>query len=251
VTPSDHLEQVRRLYSLGLRYRDRYQRIGAEADLALAIQQYQEALYYIPSPTLDRLRPVNSLLFLQTVAERWLLAYQTANTAVSLISLLTPRALENSDKQHLLMEVSGLASSAAAVALMAEKTPYEAMRLLELGRGLIIGSLNEMRVDISDLLQKHPRLAEQYIKLRDQLNAPPRQVGQLDTPIVVTRQGNQRYDVGRNLDFPSTQRGIISPALTLFWIGPFHPTAPLSRHLWKVAGTIPPKELYEDWRKQF
>lgn len=55
----------------------------------------------------------------------------------------------------------------AAIALMAGKTPYKAMRLLELGRGVIIGSLNEMHADISDLLQKHLQLAEEYIKLRD------------------------------------------------------------------------------------
>ncbi|KAK3995912.1 CHAT domain-containing protein [Cladorrhinum sp. PSN332] len=199
-TPKDHPEQASRLESLGIGYYDRYQRTRAETDLELAIQQFQEALRHSPSPVLDRLRPGSRLLVLQTKAKQWLLAYHTANTTVSLIALLTPRSLENSDKQRLLTEVSGLASSAAAVALMADKTPYEAMRLLGLGRGLILGSLNEMRADISDLLQKHPQLAEQYIKLRNQLNIPRRQVGQFDTPTVETRQGNQRYDAGQKLE---------------------------------------------------
>jgi len=67
----------------------------------------------------------------------------------------------------LLIEVSGLGSEAAAIALMAEKSTYEAIRLLELGRGVIIGSLNDIRADISDLQDKYPRLAEEFIKLQD------------------------------------------------------------------------------------
>ncbi|KAK0717843.1 hypothetical protein B0T26DRAFT_812436 [Lasiosphaeria miniovina] len=98
-----------------------------------------------------------------------------ASTAVSLIALLTPRSLDYSDKQYLLTEVSGLASEAAAIALMAGKSPYEAIRLLELGRGVIIGSLNDIRADISALQGKYPLLAEIFIKLRGQLDAPTRQ----------------------------------------------------------------------------
>lgn len=67
----------------------------------------------------------------------------------------------------MLIEVSGLGSEAAAIALMAEKSTYEAIRLLELGRGVIIGSLNDIRADISDLQDKYPRLAEEFIKLQD------------------------------------------------------------------------------------
>lgn len=67
----------------------------------------------------------------------------------------------------MLIEVSGLGSEAAAIALMAEKSTYEAIRLLELGRGVIIGSLNDIRADISDLQDKYPRLAEEFINLQD------------------------------------------------------------------------------------
>lgn len=97
---------------------------------------------------------------------------KVASTAVSLIPLLTPRSLEHSDKQYLVDDTVGLASDATAVALLAKKSPYDALRLLELGRGIISGSLNEMRTDISELQRKHPGLAEEYAELRDQLDAP-------------------------------------------------------------------------------
>jgi tetratricopeptide (TPR) repeat protein len=199
-TPKNHPARAGRLQHLGTGYSDRYRRTGAETDLELAIQQFEEALRHLPSPILDRLRPSTNLLTLHIKAKNWLLAYEAASTSVSLIALLTPRSLEVSDKQHLLSQVSGLGSDAAAIALMAGKAPYEAMRLLELGRGIIIGSLNEMRADISDLLQKHPQLAEEYIKLRDQLNAPTSQDEQLNMPTAVARQVDQRYDAGQQLE---------------------------------------------------
>jgi hypothetical protein len=72
-----------------------------------------------------------------------------------LVPLLTPRSLENSDKQHLLTSIVGLASDAATVALMAEKTSYEAIRPLELGRGVIIGSLNDIQIYLSVALPEN------------------------------------------------------------------------------------------------
>lgn len=48
-------------------------------------------------------------------------------------------------------EITNLAADAIAVALKADQSPYNALCLLELGRGTITGSFNEMRIDISEL----------------------------------------------------------------------------------------------------
>lgn len=96
-----------------------------------------------------------------------------------------------SDKQHLLTDLVGLASDASAIALNAAKTSFDAVQVFELGRGLITGSLNEIRIDISDLQQKHPQLAEEYITLRDQLNVPP---------VSTERYMNQRYKASQDLE---------------------------------------------------
>ncbi|KAJ3577748.1 hypothetical protein NPX13_g2817 [Xylaria arbuscula] len=219
LTPDNHPDKAGRLQDLGIGYRDRYQRTGAMADLETAIEQFKKAMDHSSSPTLDRLRPSMRLLQLHAQVNNWSLAYSVASTAVSLITLLTPRALENSDKQHLLAEVVGLASDAAAVAVRAGKTPYEAIQLLELGRGVIVGSMDEMRANISDLQYKHPELAREYMKFRDQLDVQRLPTHQAE-PIITTNQINDRYNAGQKLEeitqsirrLPGFDRFLLAPS---------------------------------------
>jgi hypothetical protein len=210
-TPADHPERARRLQSLGIGYHDKYQATGAMADLDTATQRFQEALDHSSSPANNRLISGKILLALHADAKNWPEAFQTASKTVSLVPLLTPRALETSDKQRLLVNISGLASDAAASALNALKTPFDAIQLLELGREVIAGSLNEIRADISEFQQKHPQLAEEYMNLREQL----------DTPRTLTqRQVDQRYNAGRKLEekiqtirtLPGFDRFLLAPS---------------------------------------
>jgi len=208
--PADHPDRAGQLQSLGTGYRDRYRRTGVMADLETAIQRHQEALNHSSSPIDRRLPSGRTLLALHAEAENWPQAYQAAFKTVSLVPLLTPRFLENSDKQDLLIGVVGLASDATAMALNAAKTPFDAVQVLELGRGVIAGSLNEMRADMSDLQQKHPQLAEEYVTFRDQLDAPTSK----------QRQVNQRYNASRGLErviqqirrLPGLDRFLLAPS---------------------------------------
>ena len=190
-TPVDHPDRARQLHSLGLVYHNRYQKTESTADRETAIQRYQEALNQSSSPVRDRLRAGKSLLDVHAKAEHWPQAYQAASKTVSLVPLLTPRSLETSDKQYLLTQVLDLASIASAMALNAAKPPFDAVEALELGRGVIAGSINELRTDISDLQQNHPQLAEEYATLRSQLDsqAPSTQ-----------REVDQRYNAGQELE---------------------------------------------------
>ena len=148
---------------------------------------------------------------LHAKAENWLQAHQVAFKTVSLVPLLAPRSLENSDKQDLLTEVVNLASDAAATALNAAKTSFDAIQALELGRGVITGSLNEMRVDMSDLQQKHPQLAKEFIDLQDQFNAPMAST---------QHRASQRYDSSQKLNqtihrirqLPDFERFLLAPS---------------------------------------
>lgn len=67
----------------------------------------------------------------------------------------------------------GLASTAAAVALNSEKSVYDALKLLEHGRGVIASLLLDIRGDISDLKAQHPSLATAFLSLREELDSPP------------------------------------------------------------------------------
>ncbi|KAF4345820.1 tpr domain protein [Fusarium beomiforme] len=220
--PEGHPARSEMLHNLGNGYQDRYQTTREVVDLGKSVQRYEEAMNHSSSPTLQRVRPGKALLTLLAEAGRWPLAYQAACTAVSLVPLLTPRSLENSDKQHLLLEVVGLASDAAAVALMAEATTHDAIQLLEIGRGIITGSMNEMRGDVSELQQEDPQLAEDYLELRGQLDAPTStfELDELDSQTGPTRQFDHRYEAGQKLEqtiqairkLPGFERFLLAPS---------------------------------------
>jgi CHAT domain-containing protein len=94
------------------------------------------------------------------------------SSATKLISRLLPRSFEVTDKQEVLKQVVGLASDAAAFALGADKGPQVALELLEQGRGLLSSSFEELRIDILHLHEQYPNLAKDFLRLREQLQAP-------------------------------------------------------------------------------
>lgn len=67
------------------------------------------------------------------------------------------------------MEIS---STAAATAIRAGKDAYTALELLEIGRGVIATSPQDMRADVQKLKQKDPNLAQRFFNIRDELNTP-------------------------------------------------------------------------------
>jgi hypothetical protein len=99
--------------------------------------------------------------------------------------------------------VVGLASTAAAAALHAEKRPLVALDFLEQGRGVLTTSLEEMRIDILDLWKMYPELAEQFGRLRDELELPvTRNISFIDDNHDSSwqTQRNRRDEAGKELD---------------------------------------------------
>ena len=126
-------------------------------------------------------------------------AYEVACTAMQLMSLSAPQFLEHADKQYLVARFAGLAADSAAVALAASKDVFQALHLLELGRGIIAGSINEMRMDVSTLLNRHPQLGQQFVYLRKILDSS----GLPETTIsmgLVNGQLNERYEAWTNME---------------------------------------------------
>lgn len=72
----------------------------------------------------------------------------------------------------MLGQVIGLVLDVAAMALEAGKGAVIALKLLELSRGIIAKSLNNMRTKalIRALQAYDPKLAEQFIRIRDKLD---------------------------------------------------------------------------------
>ncbi|CAG9982047.1 unnamed protein product [Clonostachys byssicola] len=123
----------------------------------------------------DRIRAGDRLLDLHSMTENWDRAFEASELVNSLIPRLASRHLENADRQHRLRQAVGLASDTAAVAMHANKSPLTALNFLENGRGVLATSLEDMRIDIVELQERHPDMAEQFIDLRDELEKPPSQ----------------------------------------------------------------------------
>ncbi|CCD51204.1 hypothetical protein BofuT4_P085660.1 [Botrytis cinerea T4] len=171
-TPQNHPAQADRLQSLGVGYRNKYQRTGAIKDLETAIQHFTKSIDQISSPVRARLRSSKILLELYAVGTSWSSAYQVASKSLLLIPLLTPRSLQNSDKQHLLADIVGMASDGAAIALNLGRDPFDALKFLEQGRGVLATSLQEIRTETLDLEKQHLELAKEFNSLRQQLDSP-------------------------------------------------------------------------------
>ncbi|KAK2050996.1 hypothetical protein LY76DRAFT_599636, partial [Colletotrichum caudatum] len=176
-TPDDHADRPLRLNNLGVLLGNRYSRTGVMPDLDEARMCFKEAFNTKSVSPSERIRASTKFLSLPNILQDVQTAYTVAETAVNLVPLLSPFSLKSADKHHQLRQAVGLASDAAAIALHAGHRPLAALQLLETGRGVLAGSLQNIRTDLSALQQSHPDLADAFVHLRNQLDAPAQRSG--------------------------------------------------------------------------
>ncbi|KAF8423527.1 CHAT domain-containing protein [Tirmania nivea] len=180
LTPEDHPDRSVRLNNLGNQLNSRYKRTGNVQDLEAAINAHVAAWNTNSAPILARLRAalcaakilVSSPSANSPFVKDWSTTFAFLHAAIHLMPLVTARSLEREDQQYILGQLTGLASLAAAVSLEAGQSPLEALRLQELGRNVTNGQLLDYRIDISDLMERHPTLAKAFDSLRQELDSP-------------------------------------------------------------------------------
>lgn len=173
ISPRGSLRRLVSLQYLGTWLLVRYRQIGVVEDETDALDCFQEGLKSqngVPFLRVDMARNAAEIL---AARSNWKEADQFFEKAISLLPSITPRSLQRIDNQDMLAKFAGLASTAAAVALNAGKSAFDALKLLELGRGVIASLLLETRGDISDLKAQHPSLATAFLSLRDELDSLP------------------------------------------------------------------------------
>ncbi|CAF3564408.1 unnamed protein product [Fusarium graminearum] len=99
-------------------------------------------------------------------------------------------------RQYLLGHAAGLAANTAGAALRIGKKPSEALSILEQGRGLLASSLDEIRTDIKDLQNSFPEMADEFVKLRSELDSSDNSPSK-EKDIV---NGRRRHDAGKAFD---------------------------------------------------
>lgn len=103
------------------------------------------------------------------IHEHWHNAYEILSETVGRLPVLSSRKLTLDDPQWHLSQHLSLASNAASMAIRSGKPALEAARLLETGRGIIMGNLIEYRQGISGLQRAHPELALEFDMLRQKV----------------------------------------------------------------------------------
>ncbi|KAK6541056.1 hypothetical protein TWF694_008434 [Orbilia ellipsospora] len=144
----------------------------------------------------------NMLADCYATQEQWSKACQVIEECVKLLFVMAPRSHHNSTKQQHLKEFFGLGSRAAYLFLCSGKEPSEALNILELGRGVMIGLMLEIRTDTSQLKEEYPDLADKYTSLRDLLETPVSQdyVGVLEGDLLPRETGRKtRRDAEKEL----------------------------------------------------
>ncbi|KAM0388226.1 hypothetical protein ACHAQC_009836 [Fusarium culmorum] len=151
------------LNTLGYRLRDAAKN---DEDLEKASACFLEALQNKNAPTITRVRAGSALLQCCPDKQK---AYQAAQVIMGLLPQLITRSHETSDKQHAAGSRAGMTCSAAAAALQADRPLFEALQVLEMGRGVLAKYSEEMLFDPVQLGLLSPEQAKTYSHLRDEL----------------------------------------------------------------------------------
>ncbi|CUS11099.1 unnamed protein product, partial [Tuber aestivum] len=170
--PKDHPDRARMCASLGGDLQLRHLNLHSVGDLNEGILLYREAYRCRTSPPRYRMEAAHKAAFLLYSSGRFHESSFILEDAVDLMPRIDLRFLKRDDQQHILSELSGLASIAASVTLQAGRGAYASLKLLELGRGIIMGFSIESRSDFSDLKTSHPLLFDKFHTLRLEIDSP-------------------------------------------------------------------------------
>lgn len=171
-TPSDHPNRAEILLSLA-EILDSASKSGqAVAGLSDPLDIFLQAWDCHLSIPRVRIGAARSAAGHLAAACRWKEASSLLEKAIQLLPKVTPQFLARGDLEHLLSDFSQLAADAMSIALQAGETPSHCLRLMELGRGIIMGFPIDCRSDLSDLQLHHPGIVETLNRLRTEIDSP-------------------------------------------------------------------------------
>ncbi|CAH0044575.1 unnamed protein product [Clonostachys solani] len=199
-------------------YEERFELLGDDVDFTKMMEFYHESLNHTLSGPTWRLRSGIKILNILASGGLWSRAYEIAWATSALVPLLVHHSQDHAYKNHLLSVSRGLSSDATTTALMMEKPAFEIIRLNELGRGIIIGSVLQ-RSMLKRLQINHPAEFSVIEDLQAQFHAAPRMLDQARNQSDAERLLNEKTQEIRQLpgfeDFllPPSEDDILSAAI--------------------------------------
>ena len=169
--PEDHPERATHLDIIGNCFHTRFIRTGAIDDLHSAIEAKEQAFSLSVAPPIVRLKAAQLLSSLLLKEDRSR-AKELLKRCVQLLPSISSRMLKRSDQQYNISQVADLTSRTVSLCLELGDDPYDALSILEMGRGFIANLQLEVRSDVSDLEIRHSELGKRFVELRRKLNLP-------------------------------------------------------------------------------
>lgn len=157
----------------------RHEITGSKTDYERSLHLREEIIRLPEANPNARIRAaiqLAELIYSEDIAK----AGQLLNMALDCLRATSPRALPRKDQQNTLAKYAGMPSFAAAICLETGGGAYEALQLLEVGRGIIISFYIETRSGLGALEEQHPEIAMQFKLLQDELDSPDQSIGSAD-----------------------------------------------------------------------
>jgi CHAT domain-containing protein len=168
---AEHPDRATYLNKLGDALRSRYEETRSEEHFKRCVDSYAESVDLSVAP--PHIRITSAITAARLLSDTTLplkdvsLASDLMTKAVELLPKTSPRTLRRPDQQFTLSQFDGVACDAAALSAKIGQNADEALRLLELGRGVMAGIYFDTRSDIAELEIDLPALAKQFKDLRD------------------------------------------------------------------------------------
>ncbi|KAF3317577.1 hypothetical protein TWF173_010345 [Orbilia oligospora] len=140
-------------------------------DLAHAYHYYREAALLSSARIVTRVTAAIHTSYLSMIGGKLDETLRFAELAAKLFPLMPSRQLDQQEQQINISGLSWVASSSASFTLFGGGGAYNAIRVLELARGVITGLRLEMRSDLTELKLRHPDMAAQFEKFREILDS--------------------------------------------------------------------------------
>ena len=159
-------------YHRALCFVEKYKITRNGEDLKTLFRAFHKGFHSEPSP-FHRLQCGNKFCLLAILVPSLglNLAVEIAEEMLEIVSLVFQPTGSRNDTQEILKRLSGMASLSASVFFAANKSPGEILQKLEDSRGMVIGSVLDVRSDAIKLKEKHPALWAVFTQCRDSLGA--------------------------------------------------------------------------------
>lgn len=174
--PEDHPDCALYLTILGETLKIRFEGTESIDDLQRAIKANEQAVGVVTAPPFFRIIAAGSASRLLIGRDHYR-ARPLLRIAVNLLPIISSRTLTENDRQYNISQFGGITSMAVSVSLDCQEDSYNALQLLEVGRGVLASLQIEVRSDLSSLKALNRDLAVQFENIRDQLGRQQDRIG--------------------------------------------------------------------------